>query len=320
MLAIAAKGMGKTVCAQTAAQELIRDGVCQRVLIVGPLKVCQLTWANEWKKWDYLEEPAMATGKPEARSAAVESDKRIIVINNENVKWLCDNYDLPEWGIDGLLIDESTKYKSSGSSKVKALRPRLKHFKWRAGLSASPMTETGISIYAQILLIDGGKALGRVQDLFRRKYFMQVDFQGYEWDWQPGGQQRLAEKLKDVIYMADDESYSASLPELREQQHFITLPEAARDAYTAMAEDMVAEINGDEIEAPTAAVMTQKLQQIAAGAMYLEDKSVTWIHAEKVEAVKRIVSDGGSYLIAYWFKFELDDAARGDPRPAGAER
>ena len=306
VLAIAGKGFGKAMCGQTAAQELIKEGVCERILIVAPLKVCQLTWADEWKKWEHLYAPAMAIGFPDVRKKAIEGPDNIVVINNENVPWLCDNYDLWEWGFDGLLIDEGTKYKSAGATKVRKLRKYLKDFKWRCSLTASPMTETGIDIYAQVLLVDGGKALGRVQDVFRRKYFMTTDFQGYNWTWQPGGEERLAKALQHVIYMADDESYKETLPELQDQIHFVTLPKPAREAYADMSRELVLDFDGEEIEAPTAAVMTQKLQQVAAGAIYDGSKNAIMLHEEKIQALKRIVKGSGSFLIAYWFNFELE--------------
>ena len=42
-------GTGKTVVAQTALQDLIRDAVCERVLVVAPKWVCTEVWPNEHK-------------------------------------------------------------------------------------------------------------------------------------------------------------------------------------------------------------------------------------------------------------------------------
>jgi len=312
VLAIAPKGFGKCSCAQTAAQELIAEGVCERILIVAPLKVAELTWAGEHKKWSHLHAPAMAIGTEKQRMEAVESGNCLVVINNENVAWLVKNY-RDEWPFDGLIIDESTKFKSAGSSRVMALRPLLKKFNWRVGLSATPVTESSIEIYAQVLLVDGGKALGRCQDAFRHKYFMTTDYLGYDWTFQPGGAERLAHALRHVIYTAKGEDYEDSLPELCEHLHFITLPEPARAAYSAMAGDMLTELSDEEIEAPSAAVMTLKLQQIAAGAMYGENKAVHRLHNKKIAWLKNYLKPHHRVLISYWFQFELDALRKAFP-------
>jgi len=308
VLAIAPKGMGKTVCAQTAAQELIKDGVCERVLIMAPLQVCNLNWASEHENWEHLYAPGMATGTPAQRAAVIEGDDNIVVINNDNVAWFCDSYDPWEMGFDGLLIDESTKYKSSGATKVRKMRKYLKDFKWRCGLSASPLSEAGIDIYAQVLMVDNGKALGRLQDLFRRKYFMTEDFSGYSWIYQPGGEERLAHDLRNVLFVADGEAYEETLPELREHLHFIQLPERAQNAYASMARDLLVEFEeGEDVEAANMAVRSQKLQQIAAGAMYREDgTSYLPFHDEKVAWVKSFLRPHHRVLIGYWYAFELE--------------
>ena len=48
-------GMGKTVCALTAIDQLIYDRLeVSKVLVIAPLRVAQDTWAREAAKWDHL--------------------------------------------------------------------------------------------------------------------------------------------------------------------------------------------------------------------------------------------------------------------------
>ena len=51
---IADMGAGKTVVALTAIEELLAEGVLDKVLVFAPLKVCQTVWREERDKWEHL--------------------------------------------------------------------------------------------------------------------------------------------------------------------------------------------------------------------------------------------------------------------------
>jgi len=306
-LLIAKKGFGKAVVGLTAIQALQDDGWIDRALVVAPLKVCQLTWASEWAKWDHLRPVAMALGNEPARIRAIESGAKVVVLNLENLAWFFDRYG-DDHGFDGLLIDELSKLKSAGGAAFKALRGyrgrRLRTFKWRAGMSASPVAETGVDIYAQALIIDGGRALGTNQETFRNTYFYPTDFQRRKWELQPGAGERLATALGDMIYMADDDLYEATLPELRDEIIDISMPDNAWVAYGEMCEEMF--IEGLDIEAVNLAVVSGKLRQITAGAIYGAEKELHWLHKAKFDALQDIIDTAeGPLAIAYDFLFEL---------------
>ena len=302
-LLIAGVGFGKAMIGQTAAQELLDDGLVTRVLVIAPLKVAKLTWATEWRKWSHLEEPGVATGHPGDRLEVLASDKRIVVINIENVPWLVKEG--LHSGFDGLLIDEISKFKAVGGATFKKLRPIIKQFAWRAGLSATPVAETGIDIYSQALLVDGGTALGRSKDRFLRKYFYPTDYMEYDWQPLPGGLERLSADLAGLIYVADDMGYKADLPELVDDIRWVRLPEQARLNYAKMLKDGLLLDGAISVEAANAAVVTGKLQQIAAGAIYDDDGNTFWQHREKFLALEALLmAADGPVLVAYQYEFE----------------
>jgi hypothetical protein len=320
-LLIAGVGFGKCMIAQTAAQELLDEGVLSRVLVVAPLKVCQLTWATEYRKWEQLEAPGMALGSAQARRGAIESDARIVVINIENLPWLIDTYG-HQHGFDGLVIDEISKFKAAGTQGVKKARFWIKKFKWRVGLSATPVAESGTDLYAQMLLIDTGP-LGRNFEKFRRQYFMQTDYLGYDWKFMPGGVERLADTLRDAVWTADDTAYKDSLPPLVNEIVEVELPEDALREYMDMGEQMLA-VNDTEI--PNEAVLSGKLMQLAQGAVYDGDGNASWFHWVKFDRLADLVEQiAAPVVIVYQFRFELEylkemypDAAVLAEDPAGS--
>ena len=115
-LLIAPKGLGKTVVGQTAVQELIRDKVITRCLVIAPLKVCQLSWASESLKWMHLAHVGLALGDETQRRAALQGPCDIVVINFDNLAWLVKSGLYERF--DGLLVDECTKLKGDRKSVV----------------------------------------------------------------------------------------------------------------------------------------------------------------------------------------------------------
>jgi SNF2 family DNA or RNA helicase len=302
ILLIAEGGFGKAMVGQSAAQELIADKELKRVLIVAPLSVCDLTWREEWRKWSHLNEPAMAIGTAPERKAAIASDATLVVINIENFKWFLETY--PEHNFDGLLIDEISKFKMVSGATMKLLRWRLGEFIWRAGMTATPVNESTVDLYAQIMIVDAGKTLGRSQEKFRREFFMQADFKGYKWEFQNGGAIRLAEKLKHVIFVADGTDYAASLPDVYEELVEVELSKANRELYRTMAGELLLEIEGKEIEAANLAVMTGKLQQLANGFIYDEDGEAIALGTRKHKRLREWLAKPEQLVIVYQWDYE----------------
>ena len=302
VLLIAEAGFGKAVVGQSAAQELIASGVLKRVLVVAPLGVCDLTWATEWKNWEHLDEPGIATGKPAQRDEVIKSDKKIVVLNIENLKWFLKEY--PTHDFDGLLIDEISKFKNAGGAIMKALRPKLKSFLWRCGMTATPVAEAGLDLYSQVLIIDNGAALGRSQERFKRRFFMQLDYKGYSWGFQRGGAEALAQALKEVVHVADAQDYTKSLPAVKEIVLKVEMSAEARAHYKNMARDLFVEIGARSAEAPNLAVASGKLQQIANGFIYDADSEAIPLGTEKHEIVKSWLAKPRPLIVVYQWDFE----------------
>ena len=304
ILLIAQKGMGKTMIGQTAAQELLDDGELQRVLIVAPLKVAQLSWATEHENWEHLEEPGMAIGSLQRRLWAINDDHRIVVINYEVLPWLVETGQIKYF--DGILFDEIGKMKSAGSKGVKVMRRHLKQFNWRCGMSASPVAEAGGDIYSQALMIDGGKTLGTRQDKFRAQYMYPTDYQQRKWAWQPYGDKRCAEALKDMIHVADDTEYEASLPELRDEVVHVEMGPEGWQAYDEMCKGMYIDDSGTE--AKNQAVVSGKLLQVTSGSYYDNDKNVWDLHHAKYDVLHALIGQAeGPVIVCYQFQFQLEE-------------
>ena len=311
-LLIASKGFGKAAIAQTAAQELLNEGVLSRVVVIAPPKVGRITWGTEYAKWAHLEEVGLALGDIKQRRGVLAGPHRIVVISADSVAWFMKEMASGDYAaFDGLIVDEISRLKSVGGKAVKALRPRLNKFKWRIGLSATPVAESGIDIYAQALVVDNGAALGRNKEKFMRTYFMTTDYMGYDWEIQPGGAERLASALRDMVWVAPSTDYEASLPLLKERIILVDMPASAWSAYEELANTLVLE--SADVEVPNAAVLAGKLQQITSGFLYREDDTTLRLHGRKFTELDRLWNgrlNREPALVMYNFVYELAELKR----------
>lgn len=301
-LVVAPMGGGKTVCTLTAASELMEDDVIHRLLVVAPRKVAIEVWPKESEKWGHLADMdvAVAIGTPAQRCAALQSESRVVVINFENLPWLFRETKLWE-SFDALVIDEISKLKNPGGSQFKALRPKLKNFIWRVGLTGTPVSEDWQGLYAQMVVVDGGRALGTCKDLFLNTYFIQKDFKGYKWELRKGGAEAIAERIASVVWTMPD--YRSALPDITYKTILMDMPPEVVTAYEQLRNEMLLEIEGEEIAAESAAVLVGKLQQLANGFVYTSSGDTERLSSYRFDTLSRLVKTiEAPVVIAYWYR------------------
>ena len=302
-------GLGKTVTTLTALQELAWDW--ERVLIIAPKRPAIDTWPDELEKWDHLREwgPSyeVAVGSIIERRKAVDAEADITIINRENVQWLVD-YVGKRWPYDCVVIDELSSFKSSKAKRFRALkkvRPKIKRI---IGLTGTPLGNGFMDLWAEIYLLDEGKALGRTITGYRDRWFTPGRRNGqivYEWNLRKGADEEILEKIKPFCVTMKTEDY-INLPQLTTIERGFTLSAKARAAYDQMERDRLLEISDTEIDAVNAAALMTKLLQISTGQIYDEDGQVQNIHQEKLDAFEELVEEleGENLLVFYQYRHE----------------
>lgn len=287
-------GSGKTIVALTAANELLREGVVKRVLVVAPLAVCRDVWVNEASKWPHITYPVAnaALGSAARRLRVLEDSSRIVCINFDNLAWLCEQ-DMAE-SFDMLVIDEVTKLKAGGVG-FKALRKRLDQFEVRVGLTGTPVSEGFEQLFYCMMAVDMGRAFGKNKTQFMYKYFLHLD--EYTWELMPDAPAKIASRINNTIVVLPD--YGHTLPPLNEVVIDIDMPGEVMDYYNQFKRDS---INLDVV-ADNAAVLVGKLSQVASGFVYGDDGKTVSLHVEKISRV--IASIDGPTVIVYQYAEDL---------------
>ena len=306
-------GLGKTVCTLDAINQLMYDSFeISKVLVIAPLRVAKVTWADEIKKWDNFSHLrySIAVGTEKERLEAMKDDADIYIINRENVQWLVEKSKLP-FEFDMVVIDELSSFKNWNSKRFKSfmqVRPRVKRV---VGLTGTPSPNGMMDLFAQFKCLDMGARLGRFITQYRNAYFVPDRMNGqivYSYALRPEAEEQIYDRISDITISMKALDY-LQMPELVETRYPVYMDEKEDAQYEQLKTDMIlAYKEDDDITAANAAALSGKLCQMANGAVYSESGEAVHIHDRKLDALEDIIeaANGKPVLVAYWFKHDLE--------------
>ena len=305
-------GLGKSVITLTAIKDLCLDSFqVRKVLVIAPLRVARDTWPSEIEKWDHLKDLkyAVAVGTEMERKTALMQKANVYIINRENVQWLVEESGLP-FDYDLVVIDELSSFKSFQAKRFRSLlkvRPTVKRM---VGLTGTPSSNGLMDLWAQFRLLDLGKRLGRFITHYRNQYFTPDKRNGqvvFSYKPLPGAEEAIYSAISDITISMKAVDH-LNMPECVMNEVKVALSEKERKTYNTMKADLVVSLQGEEIDAGTAAALAGKLSQMANGAVYGEDKKYIEFHNRKLDALEDLIeaANGKPVLVAYWFKHDLE--------------
>ena len=307
------KGLGKTVTTLTAIKELKYNRFqVRRVLVIAPKKVAEGTWTREAAKWDHTKilRVSPVLGSQSKRVKALNTPADIYITNRENVVWLVDYY-RNAWPFDMVVVDESSSFKSHSAKRFKALASVGERIERMVELTGTPSPNGLDDLWAQVFLLDGGERLGKRYTHFRERYF-QPDKRGadgmvYSYEAKPGSEEGILEKISDICISMKAEDY-LQLPDITYHEVPVELDAKAFKAYCELEREMVLQLpeDGDDISVTSAAALSNKLLQLANGAIYDEDRQVHEVHGCKLEAFTELIESlqGKPALVFYNYQHD----------------
>jgi SNF2 family DNA or RNA helicase len=305
-------GLGKSVITLTALFDLCLDSFqVRKVLVIAPLRVARDTWPTEIKKWSHLRGLtwSLAVGSEIERKAALQQDAFVYIINRENIQWLIEDSGLP-FDYEMVVIDELSSFKSYQAKRFRSLlkvRPGVKRI---VGLTGTPSSNGLMDLWAEYRLLDMGQRLGRYITHYRASYFTPDKRNGqvvFSYKPLPGAEEAIYRKIADITISMRAADH-LQMPECVMNEVKVVLSEKEREIYDSMKADLVASLGDEEIDAGNAAALSNKLSQMANGAVYGENKRVLPIHDRKLDALEDLIegANGKPVLVAYWFKHDLE--------------
>lgn len=304
-------GLGKTSITLTAINDLMFDSFdVSKVLVICPIRVAN-TWVQECKKWEHLNNLriSVAVGSEMERLRALRAKADIYVINRENVQWLIESSGIT-FNYQMVVIDEMSSFKNGKSKRCKALLQVRSKIDRIVGLTATPTSNGLMDLWSQYRILDGGKRLGRFITEYRNRYFMPDKRNGviiYSYKLLPFAEEAIYEKISDITISMKAKDH-LKMPELISSEYKVYMDDTEKAQYELLKHDLVVNLEEDDITAVNAAVLSNKLCQMANGAIYTDKKIIQNIHDRKLDALEDIVEqmNGKNFLLVYWFKHDLE--------------
>lgn len=305
-------GLGKSVITLTAIKNLCLDTFeVQKILVIAPLRVARDTWKAELEKWEHLRciKYSVAVGTEAERKAALQNPANLYIINRENVGWLIEQSGLP-FDYDMVVIDELSSFKSHQAKRFRSLmkvRPTVKRM---VGLTGTPSSNGLMDLWAEFRLLDMGKRLGRFITHYRDEFFRPDKRNGqviFSYKPKDGAEEEIYRRISDITISMKSTDF-LQMPECVINEVDVSLSDKEMKMYNGLKKDLVLAISNKEIDAVNAGALSNKLSQMANGAVYDEDKNYIEIHDRKLDALEDLIeqSNGKPVLVAYWFKHDLE--------------
>lgn len=323
---VAGMGTGKTISALTAARDLLTEGKIRAALIVAPVRVAIHTWPKEIKSWAHTTDLdfVVLSGTPDRRAKLLKENHQIYLCSIDNIVWLVDElrkfkYDDPRW--DLLIVDELSRFKAPRGQRAKKLKRFADRFGAIWGLTGTPKPNGWEDQWMPLQIISGGEAWGESFDDWRKRYFVQLDFNGYNWAVRDEAVPNLR-KVVDAWSFAVPPDAATDVPFNYGPDFDVVVPLSAaqeRDI-KSLEDDLLVEIgvdgtdvlrdaDDDLVVALSSAVATGKMTQIIQGFLYDDGLTLQTYKNAKLDALDDVLhaNDGEPVLICYHYKQDLID-------------
>ncbi|WP_278833290.1 SNF2-related protein [Porphyromonas cangingivalis] len=304
-------GLGKTVSTLTALEELMySEFEIGRVLVIAPKHVALNTWPDEIRDWSHLNHLTytVITGSKDKRERLLTEKTDIHLINFENLVWLCEHLG-KLWPYDTVVIDELSKIKNPSTKRFKALRKIRPLMSRVIGLTGTPTPKGLIDLWSQVYFLDQGERLGKTIGEYRRRYFYPGASSGhivYEYKLRQGADKEITDKISDICISMKAEDY-LSLPKCSFHEVKVTMSSVEADRYKTFCKELIIGLDGQDITAANAAVLSNKLQQLTSGAIYTEEGDYIITSESKIEVLVDLVEASTSpILVGYNYTHEKE--------------
>lgn len=213
----------------------------------------------------------------------------------------------PHFYANGCLVHNSSKMKSRSSQRWKALAAVTRQITRLVELTGTPAPNGLLDLWAQIALLDRGERLGRSLTRYRERWF-DADFMGFKFTPKAHAEAEIHAAVADIVLTLRTEDY-LTLPDTVPITLPVTLPGPARKLYTQLEKEMFLALEQGDVTAVSAATLSNKARQCAAGALYIDGGNGAWqeVHHEKINALLDLVDElsGAPLLVAYNYQSDL---------------
>ena len=152
--------------------------------------------------------------------------------------------------------------------------------------------------------------LGRSKGAFLQQYFYCVNRDYDEWAPLPGALEQVMKRIRGSTFLLDPGDYADKLPPLNIVQVDCQLDDRA--PYDKMKKEFMVQFPSADAVAASAAAVTNKLQQMSSGFVYVDGQPPQWFSHHKFDRLDELLEENqrASTLLVYNFIEELAELKR----------
>jgi hypothetical protein len=293
-------GSGKTMSVLWAFDYLRKLGKVKRMLVISPLSTLERAWGDEIFRHFPDMSFAVLHGSREKRHKLLACDFDVYIINHDGIKSketieLLRNRE----GLNLVVVDEVASFRNASTERFKALNLLINgdrktgefRKEWAWGLTGTPTPNAPTDAWAQVKLINPGKApgfFGQFRDSVMRPSGP------YKWVMRDGSLEVVKNMMQPAVRFSREECID--LPPTTYVTRQTDLTAEQKRAFDDMLKQLKAEHGGGQITAVNEAVKLSKLIQICCireGTEVLTSEG--WVEIQQVKP-HMLVWDGVDWV------------------------
>lgn len=274
-------GLGKTPSTLKAWDTRALAGKSKGLLIVAPLRVCNITWPDQVHKWDftqwmtvanmrteeglrhwenqtadiYLVNPEMLPSQTRMVACKVCKGRRALRdkckhcdkngYQKKHYKGWVEKYlyrkNKKDLPVDDICYDEISLAKNPDSIRFNSIRAFRDMFNCFWGLTGTPAPNSYLDLWAQIRLLDDGARLSPSKTAYEKAFFEQTGGDGRGLELRADSKERIHELLSDLAITLRSEDY-LDVPTPNYVDEPVSLTKKAWSAYNQLKKELLLEI------------------------------------------------------------------------------
>ena len=304
------QGTGKTASAIWAADYLMKQGKIKRALVICPLSIMDSAWRADLFTFAMHRTVDVAHGAKAKRRKIIEGGADFVIINYDGVKIVQDV--IADGGFDCIIIDEATHYKNVQTDRWKTLNKLVKSDTWLWLMTGTPAAQSPLDAYGLAKLVNA-KAVPKFFGSFRDQVMHKLT--QFKWVPKETATDIVFNALQPAIRYTKDECLD--LPPMVYVKREVELTSQQKKYYKQLQDKMVIHAAGEEISAPNAAVVMNKLLQISCGAVYTDGgDSLEFDIKHRYKVLREVIDESSKKVLVFVpFKHVIDvltDKLRGE--------
>lgn len=202
-----------------------------------------------------------------------------------------------------VVCDESTKIKSHNSKRAKRACSVAERAGFRGIMTGSPVTESPMDAFGQYRFLSP-RVFGGSYYAFRARYAVMGGYGGHE----VVGYRNMEEYKKKMLSCSFrvEKKDCLDLPDKVYEIRRFDMPAEMHSVYNQMADDLVAELEGDIFQAPIALTKLMRLKEITSGYIREGDQLRHLKENPKLDILEELVEESRDQKIIVWCRERIE--------------